>query len=115
MVEDVHALRACHLLQDALDLGVVLRLDDFVVCEVLLDARPVHVLEAVLVERELGLATAHVVHEGWLGVRPDVGGGLALGRNDVAVRRLVGERLEVVQRGRDVAGSEDCSGGHYVG
>ena len=114
MVEDEHALRARSLLQDLLDLGVVLGLDDVVVREILLDARPAHILEAVLVERKFSLAPTHIVYDRRLGVLPDIGSRLAFLGHDVATRRIVVEGLEVVQRRRDVARGEDSGGGHYV-
>ena len=114
MVEDVHSLRPSDLLQQFLNLGVVLILDEVIVREVLLDTRPMHELEPVLVQRELGLASAHVVDDGWVRVRPDIGAGFTSRGLHVVAWRLVVEGLEIVQRRGDVAGSEDSGGGHCV-
>ena len=101
MVEDVYTLRTHHLLHDPLDLGVVLLLDsdDLVVRKALFDARPAHVLEAVLVERELGLAPAHVMHDGRLRVRPNIGGGFAHGRFGKDDSRARGSRTNSAANG----------------
>ena len=115
VVEDEHALRPNDLLQQPLDLRIIPLLDHLVIREVLLDARPMHPLEPVLVERELGLAPAHVVHDRGVRLAADVRLRLALDGVGVRVRGLVVERLVVVEGRRDVAGRENCGGRHRVG
>ena len=50
MVKNIDTFPTRHFFQDPFNFGVILRLDHLVVCEVLFDARPVHPLEAVLVQ-----------------------------------------------------------------
>ena len=113
VVKDEDAFRAGDLLEDLLDLGVVHLLDALVAVELLLRARVLDELEPVLVERELGLASARVVHGHVVRLDPEVVRLLALGRGEhVLVRLLRADRGVVVEGRRDVVGGEDCGGGH---
>ncbi len=114
MVEDDHALRTSCLLQQLLDLLVMPAPDLLLVHELRLRAHMARELEAVHVEAELGLAPARVMHDDRARVVAEVVLRLAgrRGEVDVAVRRLVARRGEVVERGGDVVRGEDGGDGH---
>ena len=113
VVKDEDALRARHLLEELLDLGIIYGLDALVVVEFLLDARVLHELEPVLVKRELFLASARIADCYVVRLRAEVVRSLALWRLlDVLVRLLGADRCVVVEDGRDVVGSEDSCSGH---
>ncbi len=106
MVEDEHPLRTRNSLEQLLHLLIIHPFDPLLIHELRLRTRMPHELKPVLVEGELVLAPARVVHDDGALVFAEIVLGLAGGRGevDVAVRFLgrVTERCVVVERRGDV-------------